>query len=351
MSRTSQPLVSIVTPVYNGAEYLSECIESVLAQTYQNWDYTIVNNCSTDESIEIARRYAARDNRIRIYDNTKFLQVIANHNAALRQISPASKYCKFVFADDWIFPDCITQMVAVAEDFPSIGIVGAYVLEGQEVKCAGLPYQAARFDGREICRRHFLNSLYVFESANALLYRADLVRNKATFYNENNIHADTEACFALLKINDFGFVHQILTYTRVRAESLRASSADFQTHFAGTLQILLTHGPDYLMENELDRLLQHHLFEYYRFLGKCLLRGEHRILNHHKRELAEAGVGFDWSRVVLGALSTIWVLASNPNSTGKKLLKTRDKPNLSGPTESEWSNSIAADAVDSHRRK
>ena len=50
MNRSSQPLVSVVTPVYNGAEYLSECIESVLAQTYQNWDYTIVNNCSTDDS-------------------------------------------------------------------------------------------------------------------------------------------------------------------------------------------------------------------------------------------------------------------------------------------------------------
>jgi glycosyltransferase involved in cell wall biosynthesis len=51
----AQPLVSVVTPVYNGAEYLRQCIESVLAQSYENWDYLIVNNCSKDRTLEIAQ--------------------------------------------------------------------------------------------------------------------------------------------------------------------------------------------------------------------------------------------------------------------------------------------------------
>jgi glycosyltransferase involved in cell wall biosynthesis len=350
MTRVCQPLVSIVTPVYNGGEYLSECIESILAQTYQNWDYTIVNNCSTDQTMEIARWYAARDTRIRIYDNKQFLEVIASHNTALLQISPASKYCKLVFADDWIFPECIERMVAVAEEFPSVGLVGAYVLQGQEVKCTGLPYKTRMFDGREICRRHFLNRLYVFESANAVLYRADLVRDKAVFYNENNIHADTEVCFALLKTNDFGFVHQILTYTRVRSESLSAFSADFHTYFAGMLQLLLLHGPGYLTKNELDSLIQHHISGYYSFLGKCLMLGQGKILNYHKRKLVEAGIGFHWSRVVLGMLSTGWSLALNPYSTAKKLWKTLGKPSLSGHKQNELSAAIAAEAMDNERR-
>src|SRR5437764_11981376 len=115
MNTASQPFVSIVTPVYNEARYLSECIESVLAQTYQNWDYTIVNNCSTDESLEIASQYAVKDRRIRVHRNQQFLPPIANYNIALQQISPESKYCKVVLEDDWIFPDCLETMVAVAE--------------------------------------------------------------------------------------------------------------------------------------------------------------------------------------------------------------------------------------------
>ena len=328
MNRSSEPLVSIVTPVYNGAEYLSECIESVLAQTYQNWEYTIVNNRSTDDSMEIARRYAARDGRIRIYDNERFLQVIANHNVALRQISPASKYCKFVFADDWIFPECIQRMVAVAEQFPSVGIVGAYVLQGQEVRCAGLPYDRTMFDGREICRKHLLDRLYVFESANAVLYRADLVRQRADFYDERNIHADTEICFVLLKTTDFGFVHQLLTYTRVRPESLAQISTDLHTGHAGTLQILLLHGRDYLTQQEFGRLFQDHITSYYKFLGKCFLLGKSKPLNYHKRRLAELGINFCWSRFVSGMFSTIGEFALNPKSTIEKFLKTESQTYL-----------------------
>ena len=44
MMAMQEPLVSVVTPVYNGERYLRECIESVLAQTYEHWDYTIINN-------------------------------------------------------------------------------------------------------------------------------------------------------------------------------------------------------------------------------------------------------------------------------------------------------------------
>ena len=113
LNRQNEPVVSVITPVYNGEEYLAECIESVLAQTYQNWDYTIVNNCSTDRTLEIAQAFASRDRRIRIHTNDRFAPVIENHNIALRQISPASKYCKVVFADDWLFPRCIEEMVRV----------------------------------------------------------------------------------------------------------------------------------------------------------------------------------------------------------------------------------------------
>ena len=54
------PQVSVVTPVYNGGEYLAQCIESVISQSYGNWEYIIVDNCSTDNSLDIANTYAER---------------------------------------------------------------------------------------------------------------------------------------------------------------------------------------------------------------------------------------------------------------------------------------------------
>src|ERR1700678_1501181 len=209
MKSASQPLVSIVTPVHNESAYLAECIESVLAQTYDNWDYTIVDNCSTDGSAEIAHKYAARDRRIRVHENQQFLPAIANHNCALSTLSQKSKYCKVVLGDDWIFPECLQRMVSLAEQQPSVGIVSAYALEGHQVKWTGLPYPANRISGREICRKHFLDELYVFGTPTTVLYRSDLVRSRDRFYDETNIHADTDVCFALLQRCDFAFVHQV----------------------------------------------------------------------------------------------------------------------------------------------
>lgn len=164
MSTVSSPLVSIVTPVYNGERYLEECVESVLRQTYTQWEYLIVNNCSVDSTHDIAERYAKRDGRVRVYHCKQFVGVIESHNRAFRLISPNSKYCKVVSADDWLFPDCVARMVNLAEANPSVGIVGSYTLSGGgalwRVKFDGLPYERTVVSGREACRWHLLGGHY-----------------------------------------------------------------------------------------------------------------------------------------------------------------------------------------------
>jgi glycosyltransferase involved in cell wall biosynthesis len=325
----TQPLVSVVTPVYNGEAYLQECIESVLNQTYSNWDYTIIDNCSTDRTLEIARQYAAKDPRIRVHHNDRLLAAIRTHNFTLRKISPNSKYCKIVFGDDWLFPECLEKMVELAEANPSVGIVGAYALEGERIAWAGLPYPSRLIQGHEICRRHLLEALYVFGSANAVLYRSDLVRSRDPFYDESNIHADTDVCFCLLKSNDFGFVHQVLTFTRVRPASLSEMTNDLGTSYACLLRILVAHAQDYLTHEEYEARLAQHVSEYYGYLGKSLmLRRNNDFWSYHKRVLTQSGVGFSLNRVAMGALQTVLSAALNPGSSFGKLLSRSRKSKL-----------------------
>jgi len=324
MNIASQPLVSIVSPVHNEAGHLAECVESVLAQTYQNWDFTIVDNCSTDGTFDVALRYAEQDGRIRIHRNDSLLRAIPNHNAALRQVSPDSKYCKVVFGDDWIFPHCLEEMVAVAEAHPPVGIVGAFALEGRRVALTGLPYSSSMVDGREICRRHLLEGLHIFGSANAVLYRADLVKARDPFYNEANIHGDTEVCFDLLKTCDFGFVHQVLTYTRVRPDSLSAATTELDTWFPFMLQLLVKHAPDYLTHEERDVLLSQQVKEYYKFLGKSLMLGrDEEFWNYHKAEMGNAGIAFNYTRLAAGVLETMCSAALNPGDTVLRMLRSK----------------------------
>jgi glycosyltransferase involved in cell wall biosynthesis len=287
MNAQSSPLVSVLTPVYNDAEYLAECIESVLAQTYTNWDYTILNNCSTDESLSIVRKYAAKDSRIRVVDCEQFLRIIPNHNRALRHISPDCKYCKFVFADDWLFPNCLEEMVATAERHPSIGLVSAYALGGERVLCTGLAYPSSKVSGREICRRKLLGGPDVFGAPTAQLIRADLVRERPAFYRESNLHSDTEACLDVLQESDFGFVHQVLTYSRPRENSVTSFATYFDSGILGMLVTFLKYGPVFLDEDEYRSCLNQRLKRYHRVLAKSVLRFRSRdYWSYHRETLA-----------------------------------------------------------------
>ena len=60
-------LVSIITPSYNSAAYIAEMIESILAQTYTNWELLITDDCSTDDSVKIIESYATKDSRIKLF--------------------------------------------------------------------------------------------------------------------------------------------------------------------------------------------------------------------------------------------------------------------------------------------
>jgi glycosyltransferase involved in cell wall biosynthesis len=320
---SAQPLVSIVTPVYNEEKYLAECIESVLAQTYKHWTLTVIDNCSTDASVEIARRYAALDARIRVQASREFLPAVANHNRALRQISGDSKYCKVILGDDWIFPECIERMVSVAEQHPSVGIVSAYALEGKCVKWTGLPYTTPIVSGRDICRKHLLEGVYVFGTPTTVLYRSDLVRSRAAFYNEADIHADTEVCFELLKGSDFAFVHQVLTFTREREGSVSSRAADIHAYFGSMLYILTVHGRDYLTDAELKQCLSAHLAAYYKFLGKnMLLRRDDRFWQYHKQSLVQAGVGFSVPRLVQGFVRMLVEAVARPKYSVERLQRS-----------------------------
>lgn len=318
MNLKTEPLVSVVTPVYNTEKYLAECIESILAQTYQNWEYIIVNNCSKDRSLEIAQSYAQQDARIRVHNNTQFLNQMQNWNHALRQISAESKYCKVVHADDWLFPECLSRMVEVAEANPSVGMVGAYRLDETEVNLAGLPYPSPVTAGREICRLSFLAGLYVFGSPTSLLIRSDLVRSRDPFYNEANIHADKEVCFDLLQSSDFGFVHQVLTYTRRHNEATTTFTRRFNTYRLGGLTILKKYGPLYLEPAEYEQCLKQKIESHYRFLGRQLLElKDKEFWNYHQNELNALGYPFRWTRVIKAAL---WELL-NIEVTAKRVIQ------------------------------
>ncbi len=292
MAEGTKPLVSVVTPVLNGERYLAECIESVRRQTYENWVYVIVDNCSTDRSLEIARSFARLDSRIRIHSNETFFAGLSESlNNSMRQIDGNSTYCKVVHADDWLYPECIEKMVEHGERYPAAGIIGSYAVQGNKIVWGGLPVETAVISGNDVCRATLLGELFVFGTPSSLLLRTDLVKNREKFYNEDNWHTDTDTCFDLLRGTDMGFVHQVLSFCRYHDTSETATFADrYNTYLPGALICLLKYGPLYLSENEYKARLLWNVHIYYAFLAKSYLKGREKdFFLYHKKELAKLG--------------------------------------------------------------
>ncbi len=304
MDRRVQPLVSVITPVYNSERYLPECIDSVLAQTYGHWEYVIVDNRSTDRSLEIAEGYARRDARIRVHRNAQFISVWQNHHVGFRQMARESTYCKVVHADDWLFADCIRQMVTVGEDHPSIGMVGAYRLDGEWVDLGGLPYPSTITPGQDICRRTLLRWAYAFGSPSSLLIRADCIRGREDFYDEGRFprHADLAACYETLQRWDFGLSTRVLTYIRRPVEALTSFNRMVNSHLAEGVAMLRQYGPVFLDRAECEQSLDQWMKSYRRFLGRSMLRRHGKpFWDYHRAMLDTLGCHHSRARL-LGAL-------------------------------------------------
>ena len=114
----TQPRVSIGLPIYNAERYLEEAIDSILAQTYTDFELIISDNASTDRTQEICKVYAQRDPRIRYHRNEKNLGGAPNHNLVFRLAR--GEYFKWAAYDDKIAPDFLLKCVAVLDKNPDV---------------------------------------------------------------------------------------------------------------------------------------------------------------------------------------------------------------------------------------
>lgn len=110
---TITPTVSIGMPVYNAANYIEQTIESILVQTFTDFELIISDNCSTDETPQIVKRFMARDKRIRYHRNQQ--NIGANRNFNLVATMGRGKYFKWSAHDDLIKPTYLERCVALLE--------------------------------------------------------------------------------------------------------------------------------------------------------------------------------------------------------------------------------------------
>lgn len=113
---TTYPLVSVLMTAYNREKYIAEAIESVLLSSYTNFEFIIVDDCSRDQTVSIAKSYAKNDDRIKVYINEKNLGDYPNRNKAASYAT--GKYIKYIDADDVLYFYSLEVMVKYMMQHP-----------------------------------------------------------------------------------------------------------------------------------------------------------------------------------------------------------------------------------------
>lgn len=119
------PKVSVMMPVYNSERYVTRAINSILTQTYENLEFLIVDDASSDDSWKIVEKFAAKDSRMRIFRNEKNRGVPYSRNFLFGKISPDSEFLAIMDSDDLALPERLAKQVAYLQAHPELHGVGS----------------------------------------------------------------------------------------------------------------------------------------------------------------------------------------------------------------------------------
>lgn len=172
--------VTVLMPVYNGEKYLKEAIDSILSQTFRDFEFLIINDGSTDKSAEIIASYP--DPRIRLVHNGKNIKLIATLNKGLDLAR--GEYIARMDCDDISLPDRLAKQVAFMDENPDIGICGTWVKTIGEVEGDVWRYPS---DHDTIKCMLLFGSVLAHPS---VMMRREMLRNHNLKYDSNYTHAE-----------------------------------------------------------------------------------------------------------------------------------------------------------------
>lgn len=149
-------MVSIIVPVYNSEKYLRKCVDSILAQTFTDFELFLVNDGSTDDSPGICDDYASRDPRIRVIHQVNQGQSVARNNAIARM---SGEWVLFCDSDDWIHPESLERLYnAAVENDTRISIAGYQETAGEDPEILPEQLKVELWTPKDFYIQHYIHA-------------------------------------------------------------------------------------------------------------------------------------------------------------------------------------------------
>lgn len=230
-------------PTYNCSRYLPEAIESVLRQSYADYEFIIIDDCSTDNSAELIRNYARKDKRITLIVNEHNLGQAKNLNLCLKHAR--GEYIKFIFSDDFLAADDVLErLVSVLEKDRDIALVAtARYLIDEKSNILGVltEYEGAMIcAGTDVIRDCLLEQKNKVGEPTAVMFRR---KQAERGFNENyNQNVDWEMWLHLLEQGKFVYIHEPLCSFRTHSDQQTKLNVQRGSHFADLFRIWQDYG-------------------------------------------------------------------------------------------------------------
>lgn len=213
------PKISVIIPVYNVEKYLRECLDSVLVQTFEDFEIICINDASTDGSLKILEEYERCDSRIKIINNEKNIGLGLSRNKGIE--TACGKYIHFLDSDDWMEPNTYSKLYEILEnnDLDFLKFIQKQYVETDEHQIATLRFPED-IDGKVICPVGDLRLFDLLEVVTPVLYKRSFILDNGLKF-EPIIHEDTPFYLeTLVKAERAMFVNYALYNYRVRSGSI-----------------------------------------------------------------------------------------------------------------------------------
>jgi len=231
-TQLTKPVVSVCIPCYEGAKFIRTAIESVLAQSFEDFELIIIDNCSTDDTEAIVGTY--NDQRIRFLRNDRNLGPEGNWNRCLAEAR--GRYFKLLPHDDILAPQCLARQVDVLEADTEKRIALVFCArtvidsQGRTIMTRGYPYpRGGQVSNRSVIRSCIRRGTNLIGEPGGVLFRKSLTHEIGGFDAGIGYVIDLDYWFRLLMRGDAYYVPERLVSFRVSSGSWSVATGNRQS--------------------------------------------------------------------------------------------------------------------------
>jgi glycosyltransferase involved in cell wall biosynthesis len=276
------PNVSVCIPVWNGEAYIALAIESVLQQSYSDFEIIISDNASTDATVKIVEGYMQLHPQIRLQRNGENIGLVGNFNGCLKLAQ--GNYIKFLCVDDLLAKNCLEKMVRVLDEDKSIVLVvgGRSIIDsfGCQISLQRYSKSASVRDGYDVINRCYFGTNYIGEPSAVMFRKASLNR---MFDKTLNHLMDLEMWFYLLEQGRMASLPDLLSSIRRHKNQMTFQSIKSGALIHDNIALSIGYGNKNYIKNTVFNKMRRKIRIAYR-VWQCKMSLEENLKKKYLRE-------------------------------------------------------------------